>query len=199
MDKIQAQNPMLGMLDEERKAYQAKADMDRKMSYPMFGVGLQYMLINKSKPVADEMGMSTGVTMGGMNGKDMIMPMVSLSIPIYRNKYKARQKESKYLQQAALERYADTKNQLEAELEQLKRRLDDAAGKIRLYEKQTELSQTAYNVVLQAFVSGKSDLSAVIQIRRQLLDYRLKKSEAVANYNIMVANVQKLMSSNENE
>jgi outer membrane protein TolC len=199
LDKIHAQNPMLGMLEEERKAYQAKAEMDRKMSYPMFGIGLQYMLINKSKPVTDGMGMDTGASMGGMNGKDMFMPMVSLSIPLYRSKYRAQQMESKLLQQAALERYADTRNQLEAELEQLKYRLDDAAGKIRLYERQADLSQTAYNVSVQEFVSGKSDLSAVIQIQRRLLDFRLKKAEAIANYNTLVANVQKLMSSSENE
>jgi outer membrane protein TolC len=199
LDKISAQNPMLGMFNEESLAYKAKAEMDRKMSYPMFGVGLQYMLISKSKTVIDDMGMNTGALMGSMNGKDMIMPMVSLSIPIYRNKYKARQRESKFLQQAAQEKYANTRNLLEAELHQLKRRMDDAAGKIRLYEKQSDLAQTTYNLAVQEFASGKGDLSSVIQIQRQLLDYRLKKAETIANYNALVANVYKLISSNENE
>ena len=44
MDRIADQNPMLGMINEEGLAYKAKAEMDKKMSYPMFGIGLQYML-----------------------------------------------------------------------------------------------------------------------------------------------------------
>ena len=132
--------------------------------------------------------------MGNMNGKDMVMPMVSVSIPLYRNKYKAQQRESKLLQQASKEKYADTYNQLTAELYQSKHMLGDASRKIILYKKQTELAKTTYNLIVQEFVAGKSDLTNVIQVQRQLLNYQLKASEAVANYNTMVASIQKLIS-----
>jgi outer membrane protein TolC len=183
---ITEQNPMLNMLDEEEAAYRAKAVMDRKMSYPMLGVGMQYMLINQT--------MSGG--MAGMNGKDMVMPMVSVSIPVYRGKYKARQRETTLLQQANREKYTDARNMLEAELYQVKHRLDVAARQIDLYRKQTELTHTAYNLSLQALTSGAGDLSSLIQIQRQLLDYKMKTVEAVADYNTMVANINKLISIN---
>ncbi|GAB6012746.1 TolC family protein [Viscerimonas tarda] len=207
MNKIAAQNPMLGMISEEGLAYKAKAEMDKKMSYPMFGIGLQYMLIQP--PKSPKGGTSEMASMqnpmqassmgGGMEGADMIMPMVSVSIPIYRNKYKAQQRESSYLQQANREKYINTRNALEAELYQTNYRLEDASGKIALYKKQSELAQTAYNLALQEFISGKSDLSNVIQIQRQLLDYRLKNAEAIANYNILVASLQKLISFKDTE
>ena len=189
------QNPMLNMISEEELAYRAKAEMDRKMSYPMFGIGLQYMLIDK-KPVsrALDSGMDGMSSTGGMNGRDMIMPMVSVSIPVYRSKYRAQQRENAFLQQASREKYADTRNMLEAELYRIKRQLDDAARRIALYRKQKELAQTAFNLMIQEFASGKNDLSNVIQVQRQLLDYELKTAEAVAGYNTMVANIQKLMS-----
>ncbi|MDR1887721.1 MAG: TolC family protein, partial [Prevotellaceae bacterium] len=38
MNLIAQQNPMLGMISEESRAYDAKAEMDRKMGYPMFGI-----------------------------------------------------------------------------------------------------------------------------------------------------------------
>ncbi|PXV66764.1 outer membrane efflux protein [Dysgonomonas alginatilytica] len=197
MDKITDQNPMLGMINEEGLAYKAKAEMDKKMSYPMFGIGLQYMLINKSLPTETapmSMDMGTSNTMSSMNGKDMIMPMVSVSIPIYRNKYKAQQKESKFWWQASREKYTNTLNTLEAELYKTKHQLDDASRKIALYKKQSNLAQTTYNLVVQEFISGKSDLTNVIQVQRQLLDYQLKGAEAIANYNTMVAAIQKLIS-----
>mgnify|MGYP000768008842 CR=1 FL=1 len=67
LDSIFTRNPMLAMLEAEGEAYRAKAKMDRRMSYPMIGIGLQYSVVNK---VADPMGMPD------MNGKDMVMPMV---------------------------------------------------------------------------------------------------------------------------
>lgn len=189
MDKITTQNPMLGMLNEEALAYKAKQEMDKKMSYPMLGVGLQYSLIKK------RMAMEIPVT--EMNGIDMLMPMFSVSIPIYRNKYKAQQKESELLWQSRRERYADAYNSLEAELFKTKHLLDDASRQIKLLEKQTNLALTTYNLVVQEFVTGKNDLTNVIQVQRQLLDYQLRKSEAIASFNTMVANAQRLISNKE--
>lgn len=189
MERIATQNPMLGMLNEEALAYKAKQEMDKKMSYPMLGVGLQYSLLKKRT------AMEIPVT--SMNGMDMLMPMLSVSIPIYRNKYKAQQKEGQLRWQSSREKYANTMNALETELFQTKHLLDDASRQIRLLEKQTKLANTAYNLMVQEFVTGKSDLTNVIQVQRQLLDYRLRKAEAIASFNTMVANAQRLISFNE--
>jgi outer membrane protein TolC len=194
---IAAQNPMLGMISEEELAYRAKAGMDRKMSYPMFGIGLQYMLISK-KTAGAATGMDTDMgSMNSMNGRDMIMPMLSVSIPVYRNRYRAQQRENTFLQQASREKYLNAQNMLEAELYRVAHLLDDASRRISLYRKQTELAQATCNLTVREFASGRGDLSAVIQVQRQLLDYELKTSEAVADYNITVANIRKLISSNE--
>ena len=188
--KMEIQNPELSMIKEEEFAYKAKGKMQEKMGYPMFGVGLQYMLLDKNKSMS---------SMSGMNGKDMLMPMVSLSIPIYRNKYKAQQQESKFSQQASQDKFRNKLNILEAELHRLKHLLDDASRQIILSGKQKEIAQTAYNLTVQEFVSGKSDLNDIIQVQRQLLDYKLKKAESVATYNTMVAAIQRLISSEENK
>jgi outer membrane protein TolC len=201
LQQMTEQNPMLGMLKEKSLAHEAHLEMEKKMAYPMFGIGLQYMLIGKT-PESATNGSDMGTmpsdandnTVKSMNGKDMIMPMVSISIPIFRNKYKAAQRESRLLRQANEEKYADTFNRLQAELYRYKHQLDDAVRKIRLYKKQAGLARTTCELVIQEFASGKSELSDVIQVQRQLLDYRLKETEAIAAYNTMVANIQKLIS-----
>jgi outer membrane protein TolC len=186
MAEIEKQNPMLGMINEEGLAYKAKGEMDKKMSYPMFGVGLQYMLNKKTgEPMFG---------MGDMNGKDMVMPMVSVSIPLYRNKYKAQQRESQLWQQASREKYDNTRNALEAEVYKIKHLLDDAARNIALYKKQEELARTTCSLIIQEFTAGKNDLANVIQMQRQLLGYQLKKAEAIAAYNTLVASIRKLIS-----
>ena len=191
MSEIENRNPMLDMLVEEEQAYRAKGEMDQKMSYPMFGIGLQYMLIGESATAQMEQGMEPEMT-----GMDMIMPMVSISIPLYRNKYKAQQRESRFLWQSAREKYRNTLNMLQSDLFRLKHQLDDAERKITLYRKQEQLARTTYQLVVQEFISAKSDLTNVIQVQRQLLDYQLREAEAIAEYNTRVASIRKLRSFN---
>ncbi|QRX64442.1 TolC family protein [Dysgonomonadaceae bacterium zrk40] len=189
MSEIENRNPMLDMLVEEEQAYRAKGEMKKKMSYPMFGIGLQYMLIDESATAQMEQGMEPEMT-----GMDMIMPMVSISIPLYRNKYKAQQRESRFLWQLAREKYNNTLNMLQSDLFRLKHQLDDAERKITLYRKQEQLARTTYQLVVQEFISAKSDLTNVIQVQRQLLEYQLREAEAIAEYNTRVASIRKLRS-----
>lgn len=52
---------------------------------PMIGIGLQYSLVNK---VAIPQGMPD------MNGKDMVMPMLKISLPLFRRKCNAQQRRA---------------------------------------------------------------------------------------------------------
>lgn len=191
-------NPMLRMIEAEKQSFEAKAVMDKKMGYPMFGIGLQYMLINKTAATETSDGMATSSSMGGM---DMVMPMVSVTIPLYRNKYKAQQRETEFRRQASIEKQEATRQELTAQLFGEKQALENADRKITLIDKQTALARTTYQLALQEFVSGKNELANAILIQRQLLDYQLKKSEAIADYNTQVAAIKRLMSfepANEN-
>ena len=191
MEQIGRQNPRLLMINEENLAYEARAAADKKKGYPTIGIGVQYSLINKRSdkllPVSD------------MNGMDMFMPMVSISLPIFRGKYKAQQKQSELAVLSNTERFEDTHNSLKAEVYQIKHELNDAERKIALYNKQRKLAQITYKLLVQEFVTGKSDLTNLIQVHRQLLDYTFKEADAVAKYNTVVASIKSLISYNTPE
>ncbi len=189
INEIENHNPILGMIVEEEQAHRAKSEMDKKMSYPMIGIGLQYMLIGKSSAQS-----INPVLHDGMNGMDMIMPMVSISLPIFRNKYKAQQRESRYMWESAQKNYDNTLNNLHSDLYRLKHELDNAERHIALYQKQKNIALSAYQLILQEFVTAKSDLTNVIEVQRQLLDYRIKEAEAIAEYNTKVAEIKSLRS-----
>ena len=186
MHSIESENPQLGMLQEEELAYEAREEMEKKMGLPTLGIGLQYMMVNKSPtPVMEH-----------HNGMHMVMPMVSLSLPIFRGKYKAARKESRLLQESAQEKYANTWNSLQSDLIALKHQLDDAGRKISLFAKQREIALTAYRLLVQEYVTGRSQVIDIIEIQRQLLNYQLQEAEAIAEYNTMVAAINKLHSFN---
>lgn len=188
LSAIEANNPTLARINEESLTHKAKAELERKKSYPMLGIGLEYMLIGKTN--------NSMFSMGDMNGRDMLMPMVSVSLPIFRKKYNSQQNEIKFWQKSSEAQKINTLNLLKSEYHALKSKLKDAERVISLYEKQIKLAETTYDLIVNEFIAGKSDLTNVIQVQRQLLDYQFKKTEAISNYNIIVVNISKLMSDN---
>lgn len=193
LESISNNSPMLKMISEESLAFKARAEMNKRMSYPMLGIGVNYSML--SKRIDDGMGVPTTA----MNGKDMIMPMVTITIPIYRKKYNAQISESNLYWKSSKERYSNKINELESQYYSLKHLLSDSDRKIDLYSKQINLAQTTYNVIIQEFITGKSDLTNVLQVQRQLLDYQIKVSEAISEYNTLVVSLKKLMSNFTND
>ncbi|MEI6049811.1 MAG: TolC family protein [Bacteroidota bacterium] len=175
-DSMLANNPMLGMLKYEELSVAARKKMVSRMSYPMIGAGLNYSLINKNE-------MSTS----SMNGRDMIMPMVTVTLPIYRKKYKAMQDEAELLKRASSQNYQSLSNSLQTEYYQAVQLFRDAQRRVKLYDNQYQLASKSLDLMLKSFTVSSSGLTDVLRIRQQTLDYELKQVEAVADFNTAIA------------
>jgi len=181
-DSMLANNPMLGMLEFEKQSLEARKKMVTRMGYPMVGLGLNYSLISKN-------AMSTS----SMNGKDMIMPMVTVTLPIYRKKYNAMQTEADLLKTATSRNYQATANSLQTEYYQAVQLYQDAQRRVKLYENQYQLASKSLDLILKSFSTSSSGLTDVLRVRQQTLDYELKQVEAVADLNTSIAWLKRLM------
>jgi len=181
-DSMLAHNPMLGMLDFEKQSLEARKKMVTRMGYPMVGLGLNYSVIGKSV-------MSTS----SMNGKDMVMPMVVFTLPIYRKKYTAMQNEAELLKEATSENYQATANSLQSEYYQAVLLYQDAQRRVKLYENQFQLASKSLDLILKSFSTSSSGLTDVLRVRQQTLDYELRQVEAVADFNTAIAWLKRLM------
>lgn len=140
-----------------------------------------------------------GIPTTDMNGKDMLMPMLSLTIPLYRNKYRAQQNESRLMREAAADKYQSALNDLTAEYLSVREQLANAQRKITLYEQQRQLALVTYQLAVNEFAAGIGSIANVLDVERQLLDYKLKRSEAVATYNTVIAMIENLLSDTQTE
>jgi len=181
-DSMLVNNPMLGMLKYEEQSIEARKKMVTRMGYPMVGLGLNYSLISKSE-------MSTSP----MNGKDMIMPMVTVSLPIYRKKYNAMINEAELMKTATSQNYQAASNSLQAEYYQAVQLYQDAHRRVKLYDNQYKLASKSLDLMLKSFTVSSSSLTDVLRIRQQTLDYELKEVEAVADFNTAIAWLKRLM------
>jgi outer membrane protein TolC len=173
-DSISAKNPMLAMLLYEEQSLEAKKKMVSRMGYPMVGLGLNYALIGKNE-----------LSTSAMNGKDMIMPMVTVTLPVYRKKYRAMVNESEILKTAAKQNYQSTANLLQSEYYQAIQLYQDAQRRMKLYNNQYLLASKSLDLILKNFSVSSAGLSDVLRVRQQTLDYELKEVEAVADLSIV--------------
>jgi len=181
-DSILANNPMLSMLEKEADSYVSMEKKAKKMGMPMLGLGLSYMLIQKR---AGNNSM--------MNGNDMFMPMASVSIPVFRKKYRAMQNEARLMQEATRQQMTSTKNDLLVQYRRLIQELDDADRRISLYEEQEELARKAKELLLSGFTTTGTDYEEVLRMQMKVLDYGFKHIEAIVSYNTSAAMAEKLM------
>jgi outer membrane protein TolC len=187
-DSMLQHNPMLGMLQYEQQSLDARKEMVTKMGYPMVGLGLNYSLIGKAMEV---------MTAPEMNGKDMVMPMVTVTLPIYRKKYKAMQKEVK-LQKAATEQgFQATANALQTEYYEAIQLFQDAQRRMKLYQNQADLANKSLNILMKSFSASGSGLTDLLRIQQQTLDYETRQIEAIADNNTAIAWLKRLMANSK--
>jgi cobalt-zinc-cadmium efflux system outer membrane protein len=171
-------HPMVKMYEAESEANSAKLEMVTRMGYPMLGVGLNYMMIQKRE----------GNT-ATMNGKDMTMPMVSLTLPIYRKKYKSMRHEVELMRDAAELSAENANNNLRVSFQQTLQSLYDADRRVKLYTDQAMLADKSVQLLITSFSAGSADFVEVLRMQQQLLDYQFKQVEAVVDKNTSIARV----------
>ncbi len=181
-DSIKQNNPMLKMSKADIEAYRYRQVMNRKMGYPMIGIGLNYTVVQKSE-------MSTS----SMNGKDMVMPMLSVKLPLYRKKYSASVHEAQLLEKSASENAVNVQNMLFMELTDTQLAIDEANRNLRLTTQNRELTQQSFNLQRTQFATSGTGLYELLRTHKALLDYRIAVLQAETDKRIAYAELQKLL------
>ena len=168
LDSITANNPMLAMYDAELLALESQKRMAKLDGRPMLGAGVNYMPFQAR--------LEDGMSMGG---NDMIMPMVTMTLPIYRKKTTAKIKEAELRQEAVRFNKENTLNQLEISWSKAIRDLEDSNRKVALYESQLDLANQNLSLLLTAYATNGQDFEEVLRAQQLILDYEFSKIGAI--------------------
>ena len=181
LDSIRQNNPMLAMYQAEIGTYEQQAKMAKLEGKPMLGAGVNYMIF-APRP-------ENGMQMGGEN---MIMPMVSLSLPIYRKKINSKIKETEYLKESALLDRQKTENLLAMEWANAFRSWEESERNLRLYKDQIQLINQQIRLLETSFISNATGLEEVLRANQQLLDYQQKRINALNQQQQSLAQLEAL-------
>jgi outer membrane protein TolC len=69
---------------------------------------------------------------------------------------------------------------------------EDAQLRIQLNDNQRSLAQKSLDIMTKSFSASGANLSDLLRIRQQLLDYEFKKIEAIVDYNTAIAWLKRL-------
>lgn len=175
-------SPQLKELSKRIEANQSQLTVIEKSGLPRLGAGVDYMII----------GERTDVNVAD-NGKNAFMPMVTLSLPIFRGKYKEAQRETELRIEGLQFSIENKENTLTAQYEKLRFEANRELQLQELYSAQLIETQQIQNLLFTAFSDSGEDLDELLRIQMELLGYSLKQEKSKTRLKTKIANMEYLL------
>ncbi|MGJ3233915.1 TolC family protein [Marivirga sp.] len=175
-------HPLIQSLEYKMQSAEANEKVAQKQGLPKIGLGLDYVIVGERQ----DMDLAD-------NGKDVLMPMVSVSLPIFRKKYNAQKKEAQLMQESYELQKQNVKNQLDTDYESTVFEIEKQLELLNLYERQIKKTENTLEIIWKSYSSSGADFEEVLRIQQQFLKYRKLKAKAEAEFSISIQKYQYLI------
>jgi len=180
LDSMQAHNHQLLVISLQNEALAYRKELAGKQGRPNFSIGLDYTLIGQGE--------------NNLAGTDaFVFPMIGISVPLYRNKYRAMVNEVVFLQEAKEFELSDKINILETILEKAWKEYLDADRRILLYISQRELANQSLNLLETEYATGNKYFEEILRMERKVLKYGLELEKARSDKQAAISFINYLM------
>ena len=166
-----ALHPELLKYDKLYQSVEQSELLNQKESNPMFGFGLDYIAVSE-RP---NMNFSD-------NGKDILMPMVSVSIPIFNNKYKSKTKQNELQQKEINFQKQNKLNRLEMLLDKAVKKSNSARISYNTQAKNLKQAKDAETILVKSYETGTIDFNDVLDIQELQLKFQINQIESIRIY-----------------
>ncbi len=156
--------------------------LNQKESNPMIGFGLNYINVVQRPDMSFN-----------DNGKDIVMPMVSLSIPIFNKKYKSKTKQNQIQQEEFNTQKQERFNKLETLLDKAINERTSARIRYNTQGKNLKQAKNAETILVKSYETGTIDFKDVLDIQELQLKFQLNQIKAVQNYYVQSAIINYLI------
>lgn len=164
-------HPELIKYDKLYQSVEQSELLNQKEQMPMIGFGLDYVA------VAERPGMTFSD-----NGKDIIMPMFSVSIPIFNKKYRSKTKQNDLQKEALVFGKESRKNTLFTKLETAVNNRISSKINFDTQVQNLEKANNAEQILIKSYESGTLNFNDVLDIQELQLKFQMEKIEAIKNF-----------------
>lgn len=180
-----AENPQLQARQASTQAAEIEKEAARLSTRPRFGLGLQYSYFA-----------SGDAAMGQMDGGHMLMPMVSVSLPLFGNKNRATRDQAGKLSEMAGFQEHETINQLQTQWANLETSLKNLQKDHEFYLQQEKLIQKTLDLIMTAYASGDEGFEELLRLKDQLLNIQWRLLAVQVQHQVYMAELQLIKTEN---
>lgn len=179
--KIESNHPLIKQLDWNIEASNKALSLNALDGKPTFGVGLDYGLVN---------GRTDAFPVN--NGRDILVPKVMVSIPIYRKKYTAKKQEEELKQQAFELQKESLTNRMMSSIQGYKSEYESAKLMYELANKQIEISNSAYDILLADYSSKGKRFDELMKLQSDINRYEIAIVNAIVQSHLAKFKIDRL-------
>ena len=184
-DSLLINHPLLEELSLKEEAMKEQEKAAIRKGLPSFGLGLDYVLV----------GERTDMDLAD-NGQDALMPMVTVSLPIFRGKYKAAKEEARIMQEAYRDMRQEMANNLGSAYEMVWFEMEKQRQNLDLYREQIDETGQALKLLFTSYSNNGNDFEEVLRMQQQLLKYQMMKATSLSVYKIAEAKLNYITAKN---
>lgn len=175
-------NPELLKYDQLYESVAQSELLNQKENAPSFGIGLDYI------PVSERENM-----VFSDNGKDIVMPMVTFSIPIFNNKFKSVTKQNELRQKEIQLQKEERLNVLENTFANAISQRNQARIAHQTQEKNLKQAKDAEEILIKNYETGTIDFNDVLDIQELQLKFQTNQIQSVQLYYLQSAIINYLI------
>tara|TARA_B110000977_G_scaffold61697_1_gene83942 strand:- start:209 stop:1441 length:1233 start_codon:yes stop_codon:yes gene_type:complete len=164
-------HPELLKYDKLYQSIEKSELLNQKENKPMIGFGLDYVNVSNRT----DLNFSD-------NGKDILMPMLSISIPIFNTTYKSKTKQNELQQEEFLVQKQDRLNALEVLLDNAINNRVFARVSYETQIKNMKQAKNAKEILVKNYETGMIDFKEILDIQELQLKFEMNTIESVNNY-----------------
>ncbi len=174
-------NPELIKYDKVYQSVEQSELLNQKESGPMIGFGVEYINQENSPMITSSY-------------KDMVMPMLSVSIPIFNKKYSSQTKQNEWRKQEIESQKEQRLNMLKSELSKAISQRNQSRIKFVTQEKNLKQAKDAETILVKSYETGTIDFNDVLDIQELQLKFQMSQIESIKNYYVQSALINYLTS-----
>lgn len=182
LKNIEANHPTLKMFELEKEVSQQAIELNKLNNKPLFGVGLDYIMVNKRNDAEPQ-----------KNGRDIIQIRGSIKIPLYKKKYEAKEKEESLKINALEYRKSDLVNHFSAIIEKGIIDFENARLRLELYQEQIKITKSALNILETNYSVKGSNFEELLRLEKELIEYDLKILKAVVQSHLAKSTIERFI------
>lgn len=175
-------NPELLKYDKLYESVTQSELLNKAEQNPMIGFGLDYV------PVSERLDLNFSD-----NGKDIFMPMVSVSIPIFNKKYASKTKQNELRQLEITSQKDNRLNVLESAFAKAIAQRNQARIKYNTQEQNLKQANDAEEILIKNYETGTIDFNDVLDIQELQLKFQMNQISAIKTYYLQSAVVNYLI------